>query len=360
MRELHVGSIPQSSWVNQHLVYTHGYGIVAAPTDEVDPKTASPVFLNGGIPPSQEIPVTRPQVYFSPAFGSSSYAIAGQPAGSSTEPEFDHPGGKGSSKSAYTAYRGGGGIPIGSTLRRLLFAVQNGDPNIFFSSELNSASQLLTVRDPRARVAAMVAPWLTLDGDVYPAVVDGQIKWIVDGYTSSSNYPDSQLVNLHRQHDDVDRQRRVDLAAEHAGELPAELGEGRRRCVHRQGDAVLVEPGATPGPAAHRRGNRRSPAWSSRSPASRQPCCRSCATRPICSTCSATLLTKYHVTSADELLQRQRLLEGADRPDGRVLAGDQRDVSVDAARRARRCRRGTARCPPTGSARSAIRCPARW
>ena len=195
VRELQIGAIPQSSWVNQHLVYTHGYGIVAAPTDEVDPTTSSPVFLNGGIPPSQDIPVNRPQTYFSPAFGSSSYAIAGQPAGSNNAPEFDHPGGKGSSKSAYTVYRGDGGIPIGSTLRRLLFAVQNSDPNIFFSSELNRASQLLTVRDPRARVAA-IAPWLTLDGDVYPAVVNGEIKWIVDGYTSSSNYPDSQLVNL--------------------------------------------------------------------------------------------------------------------------------------------------------------------
>ena len=195
MRELHVGAIPQSSWVNQHLVYTHGYGVVAAPTDRVDPTTASPVFLNGGIPPSQEIPVSRPQVYFAPAFGTSSYAIAGQPAGSTNEPEFDHPGGKGSAKSAYTTYRGDGGIPIGSSLRRFLFAVQDQDPNIFFSSELNGASQLLTVRDPRARVAK-IAPWLTLDGDVYPAVVNGQIKWIVDGYTSSSNYPDSQLVNL--------------------------------------------------------------------------------------------------------------------------------------------------------------------
>ena len=196
VRELHLGGIPQSSWVNQHLVYTHGYGIVAAPTDQVDPKTASPVFLNGGIPPSQEIPVSRPQVYFGPAFGATSYAIAGQPAGSHNEPEFDHPGGKGSSKSAYTAYRGNGGIPIGSTLRRLLFTVQDNDPNILFSSELTSASQLLTVRDPRARVAT-VAPWLTLDGDVYPAVVNGEIEWIVDGYTTSSNYPDSQLVNLH-------------------------------------------------------------------------------------------------------------------------------------------------------------------
>ncbi len=196
VRELRIAGIPQSSWVNTHLVYTHGYGIVAAPTNQVDPTTESPVFLNGGNPPAQQIPVTRPQVYFARAFGASSYSIVGQPAGSQEQLEFDHPGGTGSTKSAYTTYRGDGGIPIGSTLRRLLFAVQESDPNILFSSEINRASQLLTVRDPRARVA-QVAPWLTLDGDVYPAVVSGHIEWIVDGYTTSANYPDSQLVNLH-------------------------------------------------------------------------------------------------------------------------------------------------------------------
>jgi uncharacterized membrane protein (UPF0182 family) len=195
VRELRVKGIAHKTWVNAHLVYTHGYGVVAAPTTEVDPKTESPVYLDGGMPAAQQIPVTRPQVYFGPAFGSSSYSIVGQPAGSSEQLEFDHPGGNGSSKSAFTTYQGNGGIPIGSTVRRLLFAIRMHDPNIFFSSELNSASQLLTVRDPRARVAK-VAPWLTLDGDVYPAVVNGHIEWIVDGYTTSAKYPDSQLVNL--------------------------------------------------------------------------------------------------------------------------------------------------------------------
>ncbi|HEU5008005.1 MAG TPA: UPF0182 family protein, partial [Jatrophihabitantaceae bacterium] len=195
VRELRPKGIAHKTWVNTHLVYTHGYGVVAAPTTEVDPKTESPVFLDGGMPAAQQIPVTRPQVYFGPAFGSSSYAIVGQPAGSHEQLEFDHPGGAGSSASAFTTYQGSGGIPVGSTVRRLLFAVQEHDPNILFSSELNGASQLLTVRDPRARVAK-VAPWLTLDGDVYPAVINGDIKWIVDGYTTSARYPDSQLINL--------------------------------------------------------------------------------------------------------------------------------------------------------------------
>jgi uncharacterized protein len=195
VRELRSGGIPGKSWVNTHLVYTHGYGVVAAPTTRVDPKTESPVFLNAGIPPAQQIPVTRPQVYFGQGFGPTSYAIVGQPAGSSRQLEFDHPGGSGSAKSARTTYAGNGGVSVGSALRRLLFAVKLHDPNVLFSSELNSASQLLMVRNPRTRVAK-VAPWLTLDGNVYPAVVNGQIKWIVDGYTTSSNFPNSQMVNL--------------------------------------------------------------------------------------------------------------------------------------------------------------------
>ncbi|MGH3509892.1 MAG: UPF0182 family protein, partial [Nocardioidaceae bacterium] len=195
VRELRPGGIPHASWVKTHLVYTHGYGVVAAPTTVVDPRTESPVYLDGGLPPGHQIAVTRPQVYFGQAFAGSSYSIVGQPSGNHVRAEFDHPSDKGASSASYTTYRGHGGIPIGSPLRRLIFAIQMHDPNILFSSELNGDSRLLTVRNPRARVAR-VAPWLTLDGDVYPAVVDGRIEWIVDGYTTSSRYPDSQLVNL--------------------------------------------------------------------------------------------------------------------------------------------------------------------
>ncbi|MGN6780656.1 MAG: UPF0182 family protein, partial [Marmoricola sp.] len=192
VRELEIGGIPQNSWVNNHLVYTHGYGVVAAPTDEMDPRTESPYFLDGGVPPAQQIPLTQPDVYFGQM--SPSYSIVGEPAGSHRHLEFDHPGGRGAAP-AHTTYAGGGGIPIGSTWRRMLFAWRLGSPNVLFSADVNKASQLLMIRNPRARVA-QVAPWLTLDGDTYPAVVDGRIQWIVDGYTSSSTYPDSQLVNL--------------------------------------------------------------------------------------------------------------------------------------------------------------------
>ena len=190
VRELQPAGIPEPSWVNNHLVYTHGYGVVAAPTDRGGPADREP-----GLP--RTAGCRRASRSRSPARRSTSArrsarrrtrSSASRPAARDNL-EFDHPGSNGSSTSAHTTYQGHGGIPIGSTLRRFLFAVQLHDPNIFFSSELNSASQLLTVRNPRARVAK-VAPWLTLDGDVYPAVVNGQIKWIVDGYTTSSNYPE--------------------------------------------------------------------------------------------------------------------------------------------------------------------------
>ncbi|MGA8246205.1 MAG: UPF0182 family protein [Nocardioides sp.] len=192
-RELNLSGISRSTWTNRHLVYTHGYGIVAAPTDQMDERTGTPTFINGGLPPINQIPVSTPQIYFGQ--NSPTYSVVGQPPGSSTNVELDYPSSSGSSKAVHTTYDGEGGVPIGSRFTRFLYAVKLHDPNIFFSSEINDFSQLLTVRNPRNRVAK-VAPWLTLDGDVYPAVVDGHVDWVVDGYTSSANYPDSQRVNL--------------------------------------------------------------------------------------------------------------------------------------------------------------------
>ncbi len=193
VRELNLSGISRSTWTNRHLVYTHGYGVVAAPTDRLDPRTGTPVFVNGGLPPDNKIPVSTPQIYFGQ--NSPSYSIVGQPSGSHNDLEFDYPGRSGSAGAVHTTYAGGGGVPIGSRFDRLLYAVKLGDPNIFFSSEINSGSKLLTVRNPRSRVA-QVAPWLTLDGDVYPTVVDGHVEWVVDGYTSTANYPASQKINL--------------------------------------------------------------------------------------------------------------------------------------------------------------------
>jgi uncharacterized protein len=193
VRELNLAGISRQTWANKHLVFTHGYGVVAAPTDQMDEKTGTPNFVNGGLPPQNQIPVDEPRIYFGQ--NSPGYSIVGRPKGSTKNLEFDYPSSNGGSQGARTTYDGGGGVPIGSRFTRFLYAVKLSDPNILFSSDVNSGSQLLTVRNPRQRVA-QVAPWLTLDGDVYPAVVGGRVQWVVDGYTSSSNYPGSERVNL--------------------------------------------------------------------------------------------------------------------------------------------------------------------
>ena len=187
LRELNLSGLPKSqrTWTNQHLVYTHGYGVVAAPTGTV--KNGQPTYVAGNVPQSGVPIVTVPQIYYGQS--SPSYSIVG---GSSRE--IDRPSTTGSGN-VTTSHTGGGGVPVGSFFHRLLYAWKLHSASILFSSEIGADSQLLYNRNPRARVAA-VAPWLTLDGDSYPVVVDGQIDWVIDGYTTSNNYPYSQQVNL--------------------------------------------------------------------------------------------------------------------------------------------------------------------
>jgi uncharacterized membrane protein (UPF0182 family) len=193
VRELNLSGISRNTWTNAHLVYTHGYGVVAAPTDRFNNRTGTPNFINGGLPAKNEIPVTRPQIYYGQM--SPSYSIVGLPAGGAKKLEFDHPSTNGSAQPVHSVYTGGGGVPIGTLFDRLVYAIKLHSASVLLSSQINNSSQLLTVRNPSARVAA-VAPWLTLDGDTYPAVVDGRIVWVVDGYTTSNSYPNSQQINL--------------------------------------------------------------------------------------------------------------------------------------------------------------------
>jgi uncharacterized protein len=192
VRELTINGLPNSrkTWTNTHLVYTHGYGLVAAPTDKFT--QGIPSFVEKDLPPVGPIPVEQPQIYYGQM--SPTYSIVGAPAGSKPT-EFDLPSANGSSEPVHNTHTGGGGIPIDPLLNRLVYSYKFGSPSLLFTSEINKDSQLLTVRNPRQRVAA-VAPWLTLDGDIYPTVVDGRILWVVDGYTTSNNYPYSQQTNL--------------------------------------------------------------------------------------------------------------------------------------------------------------------
>jgi len=193
VRELTLSGLPSSrqTWTNTHLVYTHGYGVVAAPTDSFT-SDGLPKFTEHGLPQQGPIPISQPRIYFGQM--SPSYSIVGAPPGSKPR-EFDLPSSTASGQPQDYTYTGDGGIPVHSLLNRFVEAYQAKSLSLLFSSEINKDSQLLTIRNPRSRVAA-VAPWLTLDGDVYPVIVNGQIDWVVDGYTTSNNYPDSQQINL--------------------------------------------------------------------------------------------------------------------------------------------------------------------
>ncbi|MFG1878317.1 UPF0182 family protein [Sphaerisporangium sp. NPDC049003] len=183
-----VGKAPDSNWINDHLVYTHGFGFVAGPGSKTDPQ-GKPDFIVKDIPPTKGLGDFEPRIYFGE--NSPEYSIVG---GGAKPIELDFPeqsnNGQGSGQENFT-YTGKGGVPIGNFLTRLLYASKYGETNLLLSSDINSKSRILYNRDPRDRIQ-QVAPFLTLDGDPYPAIVGGRILWIVDGYTMSEDYPYSE------------------------------------------------------------------------------------------------------------------------------------------------------------------------
>ncbi|MFF0151429.1 UPF0182 family protein [Micromonospora sp. NPDC005203] len=202
VREINYGELTdqQNTWINRHTVYTHGYGLVAAPANQVV-CGGQPFFVSGFLgektqeacsSQTEQIPATQPRIYYGERMAADDYAIVGQ-ADPNKKAEFDRPVGEGGGES-YT-YTGEGGVEIGSFTRRLLYAIKEQESNFLLSEAVNKDSKLLYVRNPRDRVEK-VAPFLTLDGDPYPAVVDGRVQWIVDGYTTAATYPYAERVNL--------------------------------------------------------------------------------------------------------------------------------------------------------------------
>ncbi len=193
VREVNLDGVPadQRNWNNDHTVYTHGYGVVAAYGNQRT-SDGAPKWLQHSIPTQGDLGKYEPRIYFGES--SPPYSIVGAPSGS--EPvELDVPGGSGDSKTTNT-YQGKGGVPLGSLSNRLLYATKFQDFNILLNqSRINDASRILYDRSPRERVQK-VAPWLDLDSDPYPAVVNGRVKWVIDGYTMSDNYPMSQRLLL--------------------------------------------------------------------------------------------------------------------------------------------------------------------
>ena len=191
VRELNIAGNPSRNWINDHLVYTHGFGFVAAYGNAVD-ADGKPSFLVGDLPPTKGLGAFEPRVYFGENVPD--YSIIGGKKTNSPV-EFDYPDDTSSNGQKNFTYTGTGGVPVGSTLNKVIFALKYGDLQILLSNLINADSKILYNRSPRERVAK-VAPWLTLDGDPYPAVVDGKITWIIDGYTTSAGYPYSRSTSL--------------------------------------------------------------------------------------------------------------------------------------------------------------------
>ncbi|WP_433540282.1 UPF0182 family protein [Streptosporangium sandarakinum] len=193
VRELTGPPAEQDNWINRHLVYTHGYGFVAAPGNKVDAE-GLPAF------DAKDMPVTGPlaertglkeaRVYFGESPSAPEYVVVG----GDRNQELDYPLSSGTGQKD-TTYDGKGGVPVGSFINRVLYAAKYGEMNLLLSSDVNDKSKILYVRNPQERIAK-VAPFLSLDDNSYPAIVDGRVVWIVDAYTTSNAYPYSDSRSL--------------------------------------------------------------------------------------------------------------------------------------------------------------------
>jgi uncharacterized membrane protein (UPF0182 family) len=193
VREIDIDGIPTASknWLNEVTAYTHGFGVVAAYGNQRSPD-GNPVFSVEDIPPVSALGDFEPRVYFGQH--SPPYSIVAAPEG--TPPvEFDIPEGGEAGEAIRNTYDGKGGVPIGSMFNQLLYSIKFQQTSILLSNRVNSESKILYDRDPRLRVQR-VAPWLSVDGDPYPAIVDGRIVWVLDGYTTVDGYPYSQRTEL--------------------------------------------------------------------------------------------------------------------------------------------------------------------
>ncbi|MGP5289589.1 UPF0182 family membrane protein [Brachybacterium tyrofermentans] len=182
------------SWVDQHIIYTHGYGAAAAYGNQRN-ADGEPSFLQSGVPGKGAFGEYEERVYFGKH--SPDYSIVGAPEGSEPE-EFDYQSGTDGEEGGQqvnNTYQGDGGPSVGGFFNQLLYSIKFRDPNVLISGYLNEESQILYDRDPQQRVRE-VAPFLSLDSQMYPAVVDDELVWVVDGYTTTDAYPYSRTLNL--------------------------------------------------------------------------------------------------------------------------------------------------------------------
>ncbi|MCL7455394.1 MAG: UPF0182 family protein, partial [Anaerolineae bacterium] len=188
VREISYSELPAQAqtWVNRHLVYTHGYGLVLSPVNEVR-EEGLPVLWVRDIPPRSlfpELALSRPEIYFGEL--TEEYVVV-----NTEEQELDYPAGD---QNVYTTYEGTGGVVLDSALKRLAYSMRLGSSQILLSGSITPESRLLWLRAIRDRVDA-VAPFLAYDPDPYAVILNGRLVWLLDAYTTSDRYPYSDPIS---------------------------------------------------------------------------------------------------------------------------------------------------------------------
>lgn len=182
-RELNTESLPNQSWVNNRLSFTHGYGLTLGPVNQVTTE-GLPVLFVRDLPPKTlpALPITEPSIYYGEQ--SSDYVLV-----KTLTPEFHYPkSGGGNDENVMTTYAGSGGVPVGGRLRRLLLAARFGSLEILVTNQLKGDSRILFRRQILERVRA-IAPFFEYDRDPYLVIDRGRLFWMIDGYTATANYP---------------------------------------------------------------------------------------------------------------------------------------------------------------------------
>ncbi|WP_432479469.1 UPF0182 family membrane protein [Nocardioides sp. GXQ0305] len=211
VRELDQSGIAESdrNWNNLHTVYTHGNGMIAAyanqRSEDGTAETGDLVWAEGQQANQNALSELYPDGYESRVyFGelSPSYSVVGKASEGSSDVELDLGNAASADEGQTTTYDGEGGVPVGNLFSELMYAVRFGEPNFLLSGRVHENSKVLYHRTPIERVER-VAPWLTVDRDPYPAVVDGRIVWILDGYTTTDRFPQAQAESLETMTDDA-------------------------------------------------------------------------------------------------------------------------------------------------------------
>ena len=193
-RELDQTNLPAVGWVNERLQYTHGFGVVFSPANNVASQ-GQPDFYVKGVPATttvSELEVEQPRIYFGESADSAEYVVV-----NSLQDEVDYPLSTEGQSVAYTNYSGDGGVGIGSFFRRLGFALRYSELNLLISNQLSDDSKLIMERNIVSRVKK-AAPFLFTDNDPYLALIDGNLFWIIDMYTVSDKYPYAQPADTRR------------------------------------------------------------------------------------------------------------------------------------------------------------------